>query len=382
MSINTIVAAIGALTGLKKSYDAFTNPDITNSTRIKGMTKFLAGNSDSIVEFTQVTRCEPIGMIDHTIILNPVLPDLMATLTHIYAVMYSQAFSLAVNATVDDIAVVRTLNQINPNRKMKHAFQSLESASLKLPDYSDTVSLESTPQTNLRTANTRPNNTANGITGDNISKFHPNLTTGTNFNVKVTANHRTVEIPVTMRILANSISDDNIISILEAGVVNKSVKERWHGWRSGELSFWNDLVLCKDILRADRINLIKDKTGLYNEITRRRSHNSTVGFASGAPSISQVSNVLVVSQSTIDEFERVSLKRISNNRVREVLFGATQIMIMAIVDPDMETVTLYYHDISVPTTVTFKELKSHSKKGNVDPMEILKAYQMGNGIRL
>lgn len=408
MSITTIVNAVAAVAGMKKSYDAINAPHVTDDMRKKGLVKYAAANADSIVEFTRVARCEPIGMIDHTIILNPVLPDLMSTLTHIYAVMYSQAFSLAINATINDIEVLRTLNAINPKRDMKRAIYGFESRSLRLPKYTNGVSLESggynkgdsydhqmtlklkTPQHNNDGSRTvsvesgRPQQPkhANSVDIDGVSKFHPNLTTGTNFNVKVQADNRTVEIPITMRIMANSIHSDNIISILEAGVVNRTAKERWRGWRSGELSFWSDLVLCKDILKADRANLIKDKTGLYTEITKRRGDNTMVGFTTGSPSISQVSNILVVSQSTIDEFERVSLKRITNNKVRETLFNATQVMILAIVDPDMETVTLYYHDISVPTTVTFKELKSNSKKGTMDPMEVLKAYQMGNGIRL
>lgn len=387
MSITVIAEAVGAALGIRDSYKAFTNHNIDNTTRIKGLSKFAAKNADSIIEFTRVSRCEPIGMIDHTIILNPVLPDLMSTLTHIYAVMYSQAFSLAINARIDGIEVMKTLNVINPKRSFKQAVLGMESVGLKLPNYKSKVSLESKESTTVNLKEKKVEEKPKSykyetkVTGD-VTKFHPNLTTGINFNVSVNANNKTIEIPITMRILANSISNDNIVSILEAGVVNRTVKERWRGWRSGELSFWKDLVLCRDILKADKVNLIKDKTGLYSEITKRRIDNTMVGFTTGLPSISQVSNVLVVSQNTIDEFERVSLKRITNNKVRETIFNATQIMIMAIVDPDMETVTLYYHAISVPTTVTFKELKSHSKKGNVDPMEILKAYQMGNGIRL
>lgn len=414
MAIDNIVRAFSALVGLDSKIQDFNAQK--SEDKLKNTSKFLTDNADSIVEYTRITRCEPIGMIDHTITLNPVIPDLMSTLTHVYAVMYSQAFSLSINARINGIDVIKTLSKINPNRNLKSSTFGLESHSLRLPTYNRNISTESylpeknktgirmtmeakepkskkttnviynvpTRETNGDSSNppTKSTNSRAGVDLDNVSKFHPNLTTGVNFNVTVVADHRTVEIPISMRILANSLDKDNIISILEAGVVNRTVKERWRGWRSGELTFWKDLVLCRDILRADRANLIKDKTGMYTEITKRRGNNAFVGAATATPSISQVSNILVVSQSTIDEFERVSLKRITNNKVRETLFNATQIMILAIVDPDMETVTLYYHDITVPTTVTFKELKSNTKKGNMDPMEILKAYQMGNGIRL
>lgn len=418
--INNIVAAVAAIGGIVTTAKVVKDSGILKNSKtekVKLGMKYANDSADSIVEYTRLTRCEPIAMIDHTIILNPVLPDLMGTLTHIYAVMYSQAFSLAINARIGDINIVQILDKINPNRDLKRVGLAIESHSLMLPDYrkdrrgKSSVTLESRNNDGNKgkekfdpnnpehrklynkrrvdiydndqdSPNYKPETHQVGVDTGDIVKFHSNLTTGITFNVSVNLDKRSIEIPVTMRVLANSITNDNIISILEAGVVNRTVKERWRGWRSGELAFWKDLVLCRDILKADRANQIKDKTGLYAEITRRRNTNTMASIASGDPSISQVSNILVINQSTIDEFERVSLKRITNAKVRETLFNATQIMIMAIVDNDMETVTIYYHDITIPTTVTFRELKANSKKGNVDPMEILKAYQMGNGIRL
>lgn len=377
-----------------------------NSETIRG----LAANS--MVQYTRATRCEPITMIDHRIIHDASLPDLMATLTTIYAAMYSQSFSLAINQEIGDIKIMKTLEKINPNRSKLEAglalASGLESHSLTLPDYSkieenfkikNTVSMEfAAPEYGDKVGNVygSADSVANGnnktqqlgntkevdVDTDAITKFHSNLSTGILFNVEVQATDRTVTVPIQVHLLANSLGSDNVLSLLESAVKNRTAKERYREWRAGGLSFWKDVVLCRDILRADRKKMIKDKTGMIEEIVNRRNNNRIAGLFSGNPSISNVSNILVVSKETINEFQRQSHKKITDHKVRDTIFNSTQIMIMAVVDPDYETVTLYYHDINVASTATFKDIKSKNGKGNLDPMEVLRAYQMGNGIRL
>ena len=141
MAIDNIVRAFSALVGLDSKILDFNAQK--SEDKLKNTSKFLADNADSIVEYTRITRCEPIGMIDHTITLNPVIPDLMSTLTHVYAVMYSQAFSLSINARINGIDVIKTLSKINPNRNLKSSTFGLESHSLRLPTYNRNISTES-----------------------------------------------------------------------------------------------------------------------------------------------------------------------------------------------------------------------------------------------
>ena len=129
--------------------------------------------------------------------------------------------------------------------------------------------------------------------------------------------------------------------------------------------------------------MIKDSSGMFSEVLRRKSSNQIAGALSGNPSISQISNIIIVSSETVDLFERETNKKMSQERTRDLIFNNTQTLILAVVNRTRETVTLHYHDIAVPTTVTFRELKkSGGDGGGPDIMEILKAYQMGNGVNL
>ena len=397
-----------------------------------------AATSNSMTQYTKSTRSEPITMIDTGLSSMEQLPDLMMTLTSIYAAMYAQSFSIAINQEIGDIKVLQTLDQINPNRSKMEGVLALasglsvssESSSLTLPDYRNTGAkpipsitfeaievapsnrnlhglivnkhdtydsedvidektgkpvLDSKGNVVRRKVNKEalPDSPSSKADVEAITKFMSNLSTGILFEVTVEADHRKVSIPISVRLLANKMAPDIMVSLFTAAVKNRTAKERYREWRAGGLSLWNDVILCKDILRENRKNLIKDSSGMFSEVLRRKSTNQIVGALSGNPSISQISNILIVSTETMDLFERDTSKKIKNPTTRELIFNNTQTLILAVVNRNRETVTLYYHDISVPTTVTFRDLKGSGGKGGApDVMEIIKAFQMGNGINL
>lgn len=406
-----------------------------------------AATSNSMTQYTKSTRSEPITMIDTSISNMEELPDLMMTLTSIYAAMYAQSFSIAINQEIGNIKVLQTLDQINPNRsKMEGVLAlasglstGLESNHLMLPDYKNlgkkqesVISFEAVKvkggtrntwgavtngldtsevkvdedgkpiyvdsKGNTKDKDNNPITAANGTVVrvdsnrkgpghstdiESITKFMTNLSTGILFEVTVEADGRKVSIPISVRLLANQMSPSIMTSLFTAAVKNRTAKERYHEWRAGGLALWNDVILCKDIARENRRNLIKDTSGMYSEVLRRKSSNQITGALSGNPSISQISNILIVSDETVALFERESGKKLKAPGVRDLIFNNTQTLILAVVNRNRETVTLYYHDISVPTTVTFRDLKgTGGKGGGPDVMEIIKAFQMGNGINL
>lgn len=399
--------------------------------------------TSSMTQYTRSTRTEPITMIDSTLTTMSELSDLMVTLTSIYAAMYAQSFSIAINQEIGDIKVLKTLDKINPNRSKTDSLLSgvagLESNNLQLPDYVNLTGVEkpvisvgfgmesnfgvaedsrnihgilhnevapaiaarggnggtSAPATTTSNAAatagdkkdkpvTVKSNSSSSVDVESINSFMSNLSTGLLFDVSVEAEGRKVSIPISVRLLANKMPSTMVVSLFHAAVRNQTAKERYREWRAGGISLWSDVILCRDIAREQRKNLIKDTTGMYSEVLRRKASNQGSGLLSGNPSISQISNIIVVSSDTVDAFERASGKKMNNLNVRSLLFKNIQTLIIAVVNRTRETVTLHYHDINVPTTVTFKELtnKSGGKGGSPDVMEILKAYQMGNGINL
>lgn len=361
----------------------------------------------SISQYGRSLRSEPIAMIDQDLRMLPELEDIMKTATSVYAAMYSQAFSIGINETIGDIKVLKHLDALNPDRRVidsvatsAMAFAGIESHQLKLPDYSNkasfnkkpTISLEAPDPEVVKPVNTKvvhyepvnrpkPSRASNHGDTDVIASFSSNLSTGLLFNVTVATDKRKVDFPIQVRLMANLIPSANIISLLSAASRNMTAKERWREWRAGGIEFWNDVVLCKDLLKEKRNNILKDKTGLFKEVASRATRNNSSGWLSLNPSISQISNIVVVSKRSIEEFETSTGKKLKDVRTRDVIFNNSQILMMIVVDDEYETATFYYHDVTVPTTATLRSLKSVNKKGGVDMMEIMRTMQMGNGIK-
>ena len=66
---------------------------------------FRSARSDSLIEYTRVTRAEPIVLVDNTAVHLPYIADVMQSLTAIYAGYYLQAAAISVN--VGKIDVIR-----------------------------------------------------------------------------------------------------------------------------------------------------------------------------------------------------------------------------------------------------------------------------------
>lgn len=383
------------------------------STVIKKAAKDVAskGGSKSLAEYSGILRSEPICMIDKAVEHNEYIEDIMKTACSIYTAMYAQAFSIGINETVGDIKVTRVLDSINPNRSKKSVISSLltldvsnEHLALKLPTFSKTglerVSMESTTRVTQRKRTDHEGNvtteettevtqnsphedkvTGSKVDTEAITKFASNLSTGVVFDLTFRTAERDVTFPAVIQLMANVIETSNVDSLMTAAVTNRTMRERWHDWRAGAIDFWKDAVLCRDLIEEHRRNLIKDKSGIFQEVYERGQKNTTVGILTLNPTIAQVTNILVVSSDTIRNFEQRTGKQLKNNKIRQLLFENTKVMIMIVVDQDRETATFHYHSINVPTVATLRSLKGAAKSNLADMTSMMKSLQMGNGIR-
>ena len=73
-----------------------------------------AAKADSLVDYTQVARVEPICMISADCLYLESLPAVQQSALSLFAGYYLQA--VAISATVGKVSVFKTLDKINPNR--------------------------------------------------------------------------------------------------------------------------------------------------------------------------------------------------------------------------------------------------------------------------
>lgn len=391
--------------------------------------------ADSLIRFTKSTRVEPIALVDQRISHLPFMPDIMQSLSSIFTGYYLQAVSLAVN--VGRVNVIKLLDALNPTRDVSDAaaaaivdnissneahMLSLESYRYQLPVPGQAVGLENfgdhlddihrdrrarkkaykrlgadvlTAVKNSETGKAAVDDAKEYLEKsklyhgsdkskvefgkDTIRAVHEavNLSVGKLVEVTVSDDGKSATFPIAIRLISTIVSAPILVHILGDGSRNVSAKERYHAWRSGQIEFIRDLVLCQDLIDEHRAALMKDKSGVYGQILARRAGNSTAAMLTQTPSIGTASNLVVLSKQTVKELEQQIGGRLSDAKTRDKIFKNTYIMIMVVVDPDWEQVTFYHRGIATPTQLSIRELKTANKSTGPDIAEILKAYQLG-----
>lgn len=342
---------------------------------------FRAARSDSLIEYTRVTRAEPICLIDPSVVHLPYTHDIMQSLTAIFAGYYLQAVAISVN--VGKVDTIKMLEKVNPSRS------PVENAGMFIGDIMLSEESYKHGLPNMRRAVRRVSNEASddepkeqGMNlGRNTSvtaQSLANISVGMLLEVNIESEGNKATIPVAVRLIVSAIAQDALLHILSYAEQDRSVKERYHAWRAGQLEFIRDCVMCQDLIDDHRRTLIKDTSGQYRTILQRRDQNRLAAVFSGQPSVATASNIIVMSTTTAAALEAKIGARLKDFKTRERIFEKTYMMIMVIVDPQWERVTFYHRSLEVPTQVSVKELKTANRGTGPDVAEILKAYQLGN----
>lgn len=359
--------------------------------------------SNSLIEYTKPTRVEPIVLMDDRVVGLSFTNDIMQSLTSIFSGYYLQAVALSVN--VGRVDVIKLLDKLNPNRSLddnlvqgmtnfgnlRTAFESIDSYAYGLPVPGEAIGLEhfGLEADSLYDAATKAKKgddkgTTGGKGGNEfgdsikLAMDASNLSVGKLLEVEISDGDKKAVFPIAVRLIVTTAPSKGIIHTLSLGSTDKSFKARWHGWRSGQLEFIRDLVLAQDLVDAHKEGLLKDTSGIYSESLKRRNKNVLSAILSGNPSVATASNIVVMADSTRKELERNIGGRLQDFRTREKVFKNTYSMLMVVVDPEWETVTIYHRSIETPTELSAGDMKALNKGKGPDVAEILKAYTMGH----
>ncbi len=349
-SVDTTLSVVGRVTDLMRS-----------------------ATSESLIEYTKDTRVEPIVILDQNLRQQPYITDALHSLVSIFSGYYLQAVSISTN--VGNIDVARLLDKLSTERSpVKSAagsfssFLSMESYDVGLP----TVSTEA----------------RRGKEGDSSSRTDSgahakladasNLAVGKLLKVQIKENGHEADIDVSVRLRVKSTGQDAIVKLMAGKAKDTSARMRYIQWDAKELSLWRDIVLCSDLIDANKKAMIQDKDGTIATLANRRTKNRIAGIFSGEPSVNNASAMVIISDQTRRQIEKDLGGKMKRFKDRERMFENTLTMIMMVIDTEWEQITIYHRGIEEPTQLAVKELKSLNKGTGPDVGEILKAYQLGN----
>ena len=344
------------------------------------------GSGGDLIKFTASSRVEPICLIDSDVVHHEMLPDVMQSLQSIFSGYYLQAMAISTN--IGRIDVIKQLDKLNPQRSVDMGaagqaaagwFMSTESYKHGLPRL-NRPAIEDAMVDHIPAGD--KDDSASGTKTDKEAfatvRELTNLSVGKLLNVEITDGSNKATIPISIRLMATSIPTSSIVHILSLGNKDTTAKERYHGWRSGRLEFIRDIIFCQDLIDSHKDNLMNDKSGVYNEILKRRKNNAVSTMFSGEPSLATASNLLVCSRESIRTLEGEIGQEFKNFKTREKIFNESYLMIIAVIDKEWDRVTFYHRGISLPTEVGLRDLRVSNKGSGPDVSEILKAYQMGS----
>lgn len=380
----------------------------------------LAGmqNRGSLSEFTSSTRVGVRVLMEDSLRGATYSNDLLHTACSIFSSYYLRAVSLV--TTVSGVAVLDILDKLNPDRnpvasgsRIVNNWMAKESAvligtgrlckesfTLGLP-MGDTsgVSMEAmrlNPITHQWEDDGKDKQTQGAAGGDGKDKSRPKAEIGTKYKdaivavnennnlgvgkileVTISQNGQSSTIPVMVTMMVGTADVESVVHILSLHNRQHRLKERWHGYKSGELKFWRDVVFMQDIVDKNTKVLAKDKSGFYADQLARSGKGVASAAMTGEPSLATSSAVIMVTKDTMRRAEVEIGSPISNAATRMGLFKSTMSMLLFVVDTEYEMVTIYHRGFDIPSTLAIRELKGASKGSGPDIAEVLKAYQMG-----
>lgn len=357
----TVTGALQVAAQIKSAVTAAGNTEVV---------KALQGRS--LIDVASVARVEPIALVDADCMNVESLNDLMQSLHSMFSGYYLQAVNM-IN-TVGGVTVAQRLAPFNPNTGAvfeelrldnRRAF-GMEEFRHKLPLRTDkpSVALE--------------DHTPGEVDSRAIAEV-ANLSIGKVFNVVLQAGDGKVSVPVAVRLLVNSVPSRMMVELLSSqDVFDSTMKERYHAWKSGRISFIKDLILCNDLIDKRVRTSLKDPTGLLNTIRQRESGNNVNNAMNGKASVANATNLAVVSSETLAAAEASLGGDIKNSKIRKALFESSNLMIVAVVNKQWERVVFYFRGLDASTTMSYKDLKAAGKSDGGNVVDILKAYMAGS----
>ena len=353
-------------------------------------------NVNSLAELARLTDIEAITAIDSSLTIHESTTDVLKYINSLWAGWYLS--SAQIMTDTGRIKTVKLLERLNPAKNPSYAIANniLSGAGFVYNKYSgESIGLEGLPvavEEKLPTMLPVVSNFSFEAKDEaekaeksdkpialQSSKETNNLTTVSNLSVgqsvtlTLNDNGATKDITVNLRLVTVPVNAGVLKTILTWSQKDLRLKSRLSAWRAGELRFWRDVILMRDVFTERQKVLMNDKSDLLQAMLGRQSDSMVHSVMTLTPSVGTMSSVLVISADRLRDLElNHSDGRLSDVRFRQRVMNATGLMIIAVVDPMSEFVKIYTHTQALASEFSIKQLKVAGKGGASDLGEIIK----------
>lgn len=407
MSIGAIFSAAGVAAGAAvggafvkavtdRAADAVVNSSLN---KVVGAlhAAWASGAGQNYVSKTKSVRVEPYALVDSRAARLPITKDVMNVAQRLFTSYY--LLSVATDNTIEGVKVSKYLDKFSPDRDLNAAtlsFLSTESYQLGLPFVGEAAGLDRYSEYTTEANDPRGRNET-GLKGSPLTdESHPsggasfaattakvvndigNLAVGQIVDVTIQKDNNRATVPVSVRLRVLGMEPVTLSEMLALGGTNSTPSARFRQWRMGEKELFRDLVFNMDQIDAYRRASFADKSGYFRKAHARANKGLIATLLTGQPSIGDASSICVITKDTQIEAEGRMNGRFSDYATRQGMFDGGLMMLLLVIDPDHETVTIYTRDIEDFGVYTIKDIKGASPTAaNGDLSEIMKSYLEG-----
>ncbi len=349
--------------------------------------KFMSGykqmEGTTLLDASKSTRVRPITIISADLMTLPELDSVLQNILSVFTAYYLQA--IAVNNTINGVSVEKLLSRFNPGlESFNNKHWQENNYTHRLPKLSQSqldISLEAARLTEVE------------VDKNDTLKESPNLSIGKLINVSVTFNEpglinpktktpgrdvvTTTTIPVLVQLASFLMSNSIVTQMMSTNSVDRSLSGRWQQYKSGQIEFINDLILCNDIIDEQRKLLLSDESDTYYNILKRISQGQWKYLSHEGESFASASTIYVISEEVAKDIEYNIGGKLDSHSVRQRLFKGNYGMILVVMDREWEKATFYYRGMDTGTVTSFKALKNTANK-SMDIFDVFKSLNSGN----
>ena len=370
-----------ALQTLKEVYDGIRN--------YQG----IVGNSQSLVDLTKPLRVEPYTIIDSSLTYVDFMPEVMQSLQSSFTGFWLLAADMI--SSCQGAKALSTLDRINPSRdagfsefasRVRQSY-SREALYWSAENYKFGLPTNHSWQVRQAAAEAADNGNRmsnNDTLGKSVSQGVnevANLSVGKLVNVVIGDKEERRDVRVAIRLMVAEAPAETILNLVQDKSTSTTFRERLFDYRMGRIGLL-DMILCRDLLRERKRQMLRDKDGVYGEVRSRQLAHKRAGLASGSASAAEASNLVVLSSELCNDIQSRLGLDIDDFADRNKIFENLNAMIVVRVDRMNLRVTFFYDGVRQASSMGVNDIRiSNKKQGGPDIMDIFSALKEGSAPR-
>lgn len=346
------------------------------------------GKSQSLVSFTKPLRVEPYTIVDSTLTYVDFMPEVMQSLQSNFTGFWLLAADML--ASCQAAKALSVLERVNPSRDAGYAdfaarlARTFTTESLYWSRESYKFGFPSQHSWQVRSAaqeaadnGGKVSDTLSKNTSQNVNDV-ANLSVGKLISATLGDGENAREFRVAIRLLVAEAPPSTIADIVADKSQATSFASRFKDMREGRIGML-DLILCRDLYKERKRQLLRDKNGVYNEVRSRQLAHKRAAISSGNSSLAEASNLVVLSSETCADIQARYGLDIDDFADRTKMFENLNAMIIVRVDRLNMRVKFYYDGIRAASSMGVNDIRVANKKsGGPDVMDIFDALKKGN----